>query len=339
MNQEQIGKFIAEHATSINDIITKIYYPAGLYVDLIQDFKVLDLVLLFCINIIPAIIFVYVASIFYFKIISESSETSKSVHKYKELSEKSFKAKTPLWGLIGKEMKRFFSSPVFVINAGFGLVIMFAVTIGLIFNFDGIANAIIETELIDMNISELRAFIAKIFYGIVIFTSCMTSITSSMISIEGKSINITKSLPVSSKEILLSKILTSNLIVIPVILICDIIFFIAFGVSFLDFVYIILATIIFPTFVSLVGLIMNLRYPNLTASSDTEVVKQSWSATVSVFIGMIVGGISFAVIIMCRELNLNLIIGGELLLFSIIICVLWHSIKTIGVRKWNEMTV
>ena len=52
-----------------------------------------------------------------------------------------------------------------------------------------------------------------------------------MISLEGKSFNITKSLPVSPEKILLSKVLTSNIISIPVILICDIIFFIVFKVA------------------------------------------------------------------------------------------------------------
>ena len=58
---------ITQNANSINEVITKIYYPAGLYINLIQNFNILDLVILFAINIIPAILFVYVASIFYFK--------------------------------------------------------------------------------------------------------------------------------------------------------------------------------------------------------------------------------------------------------------------------------
>ena len=57
---------IEQNANSINDVITRIYYPAGLYINLIQNFNILDLVILLAINIIPAILFVYVASIFYF---------------------------------------------------------------------------------------------------------------------------------------------------------------------------------------------------------------------------------------------------------------------------------
>ena len=45
-------------------------YPAGLYINLIQNFNMVDLLMLLAINIVPAILFVYVASIFYFKILS-----------------------------------------------------------------------------------------------------------------------------------------------------------------------------------------------------------------------------------------------------------------------------
>ena len=65
---------IVQNANSIQEIITKIYYPAGLYINLIQNFNILDLVTLLAINIVPAFVFVYVASIFYFKINSKLGE-------------------------------------------------------------------------------------------------------------------------------------------------------------------------------------------------------------------------------------------------------------------------
>ena len=52
----------------------------------------------------------------------------------------------------------------------------------------------------------------------------MKSITSSMISLEGKTFSILKSLPVKPYTIIKSKILTAVLIMIPCILIGDIIF-------------------------------------------------------------------------------------------------------------------
>ena len=340
-NMQGLIANIAQNANSINEVITRIYYPAGLYIKLIQDFNILDLVILFAINIIPAILFIYVASISYFKITSklgEKTNNSKKVN-LKKSSNKTFKVKSQLSGLINKEMKRFFSSPVFIINAGFGIVLMVVATIAISINFDGMINGLTQGKEIGISISEIRNMMPKIFYGFVVFVSCMTSITSSMISLEGKSFNITKSLPVSPEKILLAKVLTSNIISIPTILICDIIFFIVFKVAFIDIIFILLASIIVPTFTALIGILMNLKYPKMDATSDTEVVKQSMSSMLSVFIGMFTGILSIVIIIMGSKINLNLFIILELVIFSIIVFTLWKILKKYGTQKFKAINV
>ena len=50
---------IATKATSINDMLTKIYYPIGAYIELITDFNILTLVKLILICIVPLIVFIY----------------------------------------------------------------------------------------------------------------------------------------------------------------------------------------------------------------------------------------------------------------------------------------
>ena len=334
---------IAQNANSINEIITKIYYPAGLYINLIQDFNVSDLAILLAINIIPAIIFIYMASIFYFKITSKLTEKKGNNKKadITKVSNKTFKVRNRLSALINKEMKRFFSSPVFIINAGFGMVLILAITIAISINFDGFVSGFLEQgqEEIENGVEQIKALMPKIFYGIVVFVSCMTCITPSMISLEGKSFNITKSLPVSTEKILLAKVLTSNIISIPVILLSDIIFFIAFKVEVIDIVFILLASIIIPTFTALVGILVNLKYPKMDATSDTEVVKQSMSSMISVFIGMFIAMLSIGIIVVGSTININLFIILELLVFSIIVFVLWKILKRYGIKRFREINV
>ena len=332
---------ITQNANSINEVITKIYYPAGLYINLIQNFNMLDFIILLAINIIPAVLFVYVASIFYFKINSKLGEKGNNKKKvnWAKSTDRTFKVKSQLSGLINKEMKRFFSSPVFIINAGFGMVLMVVITIAISINFDGMIESMVQGENIGIPIEEIKSMIPKIYYGFVIFTSCMTSMTSSMISLEGKSFNITKSLPVAPEKILLAKVLTSNIISIPVVLICDIIFSVVFKVAIIDIIFILLASIIMPTFTALIGILMNLKYPKMNATSDTEVVKQSMSSTLSVFIGMFVGMLSIAIIIIGSKINANLFIILELLVFSIIVLILWNILKNYGAKRFKEINV
>ena len=340
-NMQGMVANIVQNANSIQEIITKIYYPAGLYINLIQNFNILDLVTLLAINIVPAFVFVYVASIFYFKINSKLGEKGNGNKKVgvAKTTEKTYRVRTQLSGLIHKEMKRFFSSPVFMVNAGFGMVLMIAVTFALSINFDGMINSMLQGKEIEIPITEIKAIIPKIFYGFVVFISCMTSITSSMISLEGKSFNITKSLPVKPEKILLAKVLTSNIISTPVILVCDVIFFIVFKVAIMDMIFILLASILMPIFTALVGILMNLKYPKMDATSDTEVVKQSMSSGLSVFIGMFVGMLSIVIMIIGSKIDLNLFIILELVIFSVIVFILWKTLKKYGTKRWKEINV
>ena len=342
-NMQGMVANIVQNANSIQEIITKIYYPAGLYINLIQNFNILDLVTLLAINIVPAFVFVYVASIFYFKINSKLGEKGNGNKKVgvAKTTEKTYRVRTQLSGLIHKEMKRFFSSPVFMVNAGFGMVLMIAVTFALSINFDGMINSMMqgmETE-IPIPIGEIKNMMPKVFYGFVIFISCMTSMTSSMISLEGKSFNITKSLPVETEKILLSKVLKTNILSIPIFLICDVIFFIAFKVAIIDIVFILLASIVMPTLTALIGILMNLKYPKMNATSDTEVVKQSMSSMLSVFMGMFVAILSIAIMIMGNNYNTNLFVALELLTFSIITFMLWRILKKYGAKRFKEINV
>lgn len=339
-NMQDMVSNIVQNANSINEVITKIYYPAGLYINLIQNFNVLDLIKLLAISIIPAVLFVYVASIFYFQITSKFGEkgTNRAKVKIEKVDDKTFNEKSQLSGLINKEMKRFFSSPVFIINAGFALVLILVATIALAVNFDGMINAMTQGEDIGLSTNEIKAMMPKIFYAFVVFASCMTCITSSMISLEGKSFNITKSLPVAPEKILLAKVLTSNIISIPVILISDIIFLAVFKVAILDIVCIILASIIMPTFTAILGLLVNLKYPKMDATSDTEVVKQSMSSMISVFVGMFIGMIS-GIMMMWIKIDLNLFMILELLIFVVLTFALWQMMKRYGVKKFREINV
>ena len=116
--------------------------------------------------------------------------------------------------------------------------------------------------------------------------------------IEGKTFNISKSLPIDTKKILLSKVIFSNLLIIPVVLICDVIFFINFKLEIIDYILIILVSLVAPTISSLLGLVINLKYPKMDATSDTEVVKQSISSMISVLSGMVIAIIIGALCVM-----------------------------------------
>ena len=334
-NQQGMLAGLKENAVNINDIITKVYYPAGLYTNLIQNFNFTDLIVLFAISIVPAVLFIYLAGIFYFKLTSKSTE--KGIGKKFVVKENTYNVKKPLKALIYKELKRFLSSPVFIINSALGLLLIVVATAGLVVNFNGLVNSFVGSMELQISMDEIMSYIPKVYFCFVVFTSLMTSITSSMISLEGKNIDITKSLPVPSKNILLAKILTSNLISIPIILICDVAFCILCKVEIINIVLIISASIVVPTFSAILGLIINLKHPKLDASSDTEIVKQSMSSFISVSLGLFIGMVIVAITIISGMKNIVFLI--EVLIFTIVDLLLWQWLKNSGVKKFERLNV
>lgn len=334
-----IGNLI-ENATSINDLLVKIYYPIGAYVSLIQKFEIIEFLKLIIINIIPLILFIIIATKYYYKIISKSSEKGISNKQKINNKKRDIKQKSKISALISKELRRYFSSTVYMLNTLFGIVLMLVITIAICVNLNGTITMITEGENIGIDTNQIIEILPKIFYGLVIFISCMTSITSSSISLEGKSFNITKSLPIKTEQILLAKILTSNIISIPIIILSDIIFFIAFKTGIFDTISILLISIIMPTITAIIGLFANLKYPKMNATSDAEVVKQSMSSMISVFGGMF---IAFALIgFIFGTLNIigiNLSILIELAFLIVVMIILWEILKRYGEKKFKKINV
>ena len=123
----------------------------------------------------------------------------------------------------------------------------------------------------------------------------MTSITSSVISLEGRNISILKSLPIKTKTILMSKIYAAFLITTPALLVGDLILFIRFRTSILETLLLIVLSILMPLISHFIGIIINLKYPKLEWENPAEAVKQSTSSFVAVMIGMFILIISLSI--------------------------------------------
>lgn len=329
MNLNSFIEDIASKATSIQDILTNIYYPLGLYIDLITKFDGLKLIKLLFINILPFILFIYFGGKTYFSIIFNSKETSVN-KKYKN---KNIHPKRPIFSLTKKELKRYFSSPMYMYNTSFGLLLSVILSIYLCVSGKNDLNALLEKNEV---LSQLS--FPVLYYFFILFVGFMTSISSSSISLEGKTMNITKSLPIKTKTILDSKIMTCFAIEIPFLLFGTILFFIQFKPNIF---FILLITIIdfFIVFISAnIGLIINLKYPKMNAMNDTEVVKQSMSSMISVFIGMgLFFGSILSIIFLQDYININLLLLLHGILIIVISIILYIILIKWGSREYRKI--
>lgn len=301
---------IAQNASSINDFITKLYYPAGAYIELVTNFNVLKLIEFVIIHLVLFVTSILIIGKVYFNI----NSSIKSVKKEKTSKEYKIKTNSQVKSLIKKEFNRFINSPVFITNAGFGLVLHAVGCILIAIKFSSIGSILTESG-IEVTTEQIRSYLPVVLFAFICFSSFMTSITSSMISLEGKSFNILKSLPVKPFTIIKSKILTAVIMMIPCIILGDIIIFVRFSFDIVSILILLAASIVLPLISETIGIIVNLKYPRMDAKNDTEVVKQSMSSSISVFIGMGIIGVTISLLV--KALNASLSNNVIILLFTL----------------------
>lgn len=297
---EDVFNYLLANAESINDFIIKRYYPAGIFSKLVVDFNIKDLLIFISINLAVIIATILVLGKFYFSINSKlkSINTSKTHSKVEPLN---FKAKSQTNSLIRKEVNTFFKTPVFIINAGFSLVLFLVLAVSIAIRFDSVATMLIDEETgLGLAKDLIYNNLSIVIFALISFGTFMTSITSSIISLEGRNISILKSLPIKPKTILMAKVKAALLITTPAMLVGDLIMFIRFRTNILEAILLIILSILMPLISHLVGIIINLKYPKLEWESPAEAVKQSTSSFIAVMLGMVIlmvtVGISFALI-------------------------------------------
>ena len=341
MNLNEFINNIAKHATSINEIITKIYYPAGVYANLAVSFNIKDLLIFIFVNIGLFILMILILSKFYFKINSRIKGVTNTNHKKSSSNTLIIKSRSQTSSLIKKEMSTFFNVPVFIINAGFGVLLFIIAVIAIMIKYDDIVTMLTGGEHPAITIEKLNSMLSVVVYWLVLLSACTTSITSSMISLEGRSFNILKTLPVKTKRILMSKIYASMILTVPAYIIGTILLFFKLNISIIDLIIILISCVLLPFISALIGIIINIKYPKLDAENATEVVKQSMSSMVSVFIGFSLIFINYLIFQYVSELITNpTILLLILLVFnSLLVIILYIYLTKNSVKKFESITV
>ncbi len=200
--------------------------------------------------------------------------------KYKE---KTAKVRSQFFALFIKESKRFFGNAMIFFNCGLGGVIAL-VFVGYML-IDGNMRASINAWSGDKQV------IAAIITLVACFIATTNVITASSVSLEGESLWVLRSMPVSTTTVFLAKIaLHCAVTAIPLW-----VSMIAVGIIFHLGVFATLMAVLALSAVTLLtalsGLAINLKLPNLKWTSEIVAVKQSLSVLVSMFVGWGIAGL------------------------------------------------
>src|SRR5690554_3595 len=307
----------------LSKFLNYIYYPANFAINtLLGSFNFLLIFILF--NIGLFLVFINILGKYYLKLNTSQKRKRKKNNKALLVVKKSSQNKT----LIKSEFKKYFSIPQYVINTIIGKVLL---PVGMIYFSFQMANI----ELDPSQPLPVNEIVYILLAGLAVFTITLTSTTSVTISLEGESIWVLKTMPVSTNQIFLSKIVIdlTTTIIGGLIGLIGVLIFLPFNL--IGFITLTILIIALGLHNAILGLIINLRFPKLKWDLPVRVIKQSLSVVIHMLISfllviiLVVGAILLSNVV--RDANLILIIFT---LFIILIVVIEGIVLNKFGNKW-----
>lgn len=209
--------------------------------------------------------------------------TSKRGLKKVKYEAKAMHASSAIWALTVKDLRRLANSSNYMLNGCLGAIL--AVAIAIITAVKG--NGILQTLA---NMYAGGADVNSIAMPFACVVECMTMsmciLSAPSISLEGKNLWTLQSAPLRAKEVLLSKVLMHLVVTVPASLIASLLFSVSLKMKGLDLLLIFLMPLMLSVFMALLGVTVNLHWPRFDYTSETAVIKQSASSTITMFSGM-----------------------------------------------------
>ena len=274
-NMQKYIEELLNNSVQIGDAIKKALPPIYYFGSSIGDGNILDMLWLFLWAIIPFLIVFYILSKSFIFIATNQKNTVKVKYEEKELKISSIRI-----ALLRKELRRFFSLPLYMLNSALGVIMAVAFAIFFAVKGDGAIKMILE-------ISEVGDMIYPIICGMICVCVVLTNTTAPSLSLEGSYFPILKSLPIRAKDIYYAKIMTNMVISTPFIFAYAVIFGFLVPASIVQKILLFILPFLFQFVVALLGMIMNVLFPKFEWVNHTVVIKQSLSVLLAMLIGVV----------------------------------------------------
>lgn len=178
--------------------------------------------------------------------------------------------------LLRKELGRFFGSSVYLLNAGIGALLLLVGAGFLVVKQEDVRAVAAQLGGLPADVLPAGAVMALCFLGSTV------DLTACSVSMEGKALWLVKSLPVTAWEIFRAKLLAHLAVALPPLLLCSGIAIWVLRPSLPMGTAMVLTPAAYAVCNAAVGLAVNLRLPKLDWDSETQAVKQSAAAMISV---------------------------------------------------------
>ncbi len=278
-------------------------------------------------TIIPALIVYFILNHSFIKIIT----TNTGVKKIKYVAKEN-KVSSPDKALFNKEIKRFFTSSAYILNAGMGNIMTILVAVMIIFVGAELVPIINEDPLIIPLVPVMATMV-------IMFMSSMNMVSAPSISLEDKNLWILQVAPIDPKKILRAKRQVHIAICTPCTVIASIIVSIALKLSVIDAIFMILCAESIVFFTAYFGLFLGVKFPKFDWQNETVAVKQGFAVFGSMFGTMIwsmllfVGAMALAIFQVAFWIT-----GVVIVLLNSIVCfVLYYYFAKHGAKTFANL--
>ena len=279
----------------LGEQIRRLYPPALWLSEAMTEGRGLMLLLFAGVPLGIFLIFLEIISRFYDKIsraLSAGAVKSRPEHSVKALG-----AKSPLRAMTEKELRRYFSSVVYVTNTMVGE--MMAVILA-------VAVAVMGTEKMDalLGMGGIMERMLPILLGML---PAMMPMTTSSVSMEGKWWWMMQTFPVTEKTLVQSKLSANLLVNLPFYIFSEIFLLFALKPDIVSALSLLIVPAAYIVFSGRVGLWINMRFPVFDWENEVRVVKQSTAVLLMMLAGMLSGVLPAAVLIGARSIPAQLV--------------------------------
>ena len=253
--------------------------------------------------------------------------TSKKPAKQKPIT---YKQKSVVSTLLGREARGFVMSPTYLMNGIMGPLL----AIVLSFMLYGIFKTVPSEPIVTKIFVALEVFTIPLCIGI-------APTTSVSISMEGTKFLNLKSMPVKFKDIAISKILFNILLNLPCLLVGEIGFCLLLKPGFWVSTMIIVFSVVYLVMCSIFGLVMNLKFPKLNWTNEAQASKQGVSLLITMFIDMFVCVLPmvlyFALLDKFANLSMLLFIAVSLIPVVVVLAIALTLLLTKGKEMYQKI--
>ena len=239
----------------------------------------------------------------------------------------SVKAGSAQAALNGRELRRFLSSPTYMLNGGLGVVFMLALAV----------IGVIKRDMLTKTISDLGAaspglvgLVPLLLVLAVSFCTGMDIITPPSVSLEGKNLWIVHSLPVTGKMVLRAKLsLGLRLNLLPTAVSAVVLGW-CFGLGVVQTALCVLLLEAMAWFFSAFGLMIGVLRPDLEWTTESAPIKQSMNVMLAVLMAFVLPLLTVGVGYLTRNvmgINVYLAVAAAVLALASLAMSLWLDTK------------